>query len=85
MKRSRPTGCRNASRKADTPLSPPPADLKRQLAEKVKAALSDDEMSTSNRDPITIPPIVIDSDPTDDMEITLPPIVIDSDPTDDMR
>jgi hypothetical protein len=42
-------------------------------------------MSTSNRDPITIPPVVIDSDPTDDMEITLPPIVIDSDPTDDMR
>jgi hypothetical protein len=61
------------------------ADLKRPLVEKIKAALSDDEMLTSNRDPITIPPVVIDSDPTDDMEITLPPIVIDSDPTDDMR
>lgn len=56
--------------------------LKRELVEKIQATLSDDEMLTINRADITIPPVVIDSDPTDDIEITIPEVVIDDDPTD---
>jgi hypothetical protein len=51
--------------------------LKRQLVEKIQQTLSDDEMVTVNRGDITIPVVVIDDDPTDDIEI-----VIDDNPTD---
>ena len=43
--------------------------LKRQLVDKIQETLSDDEMSTINRADITIPVVVIDDDPTDDIEV----------------
>jgi hypothetical protein len=43
--------------------------LKRQLIDKIQETLSDDEMSTINRADITIPVVVIDDDPTDDIEV----------------
>jgi hypothetical protein len=43
--------------------------LKRQLVDKIRETLSDDEMSTINRADITIPVVVIDDDPTDDIEV----------------
>jgi hypothetical protein len=45
--------------------------LKRQLVDKIQETLSDDEMSTVNRADITIPVVVIDDDPTDDIEVVV--------------
>ena len=45
--------------------------LKRQLVDKIQETLSDDEMSTINRVDITIPVVVIDDDPTDDIEVVV--------------
>jgi len=45
--------------------------LKRQLVDKIHETLSDDEMSTVNRADITIPVVVIDDDPTDDIEVVV--------------
>jgi hypothetical protein len=45
--------------------------LKRQLVDKIAETLSDDEMSTINRADITIPVVVIDDDPTDDIEVVV--------------
>ena len=45
--------------------------LKRQLVDKIQETLSDDEMSTINRADITIPVVVIDDDPTDDIEVVV--------------
>ena len=63
---------------------PDSAELKRQLVEKVGQTLRDEEIETISADGpvITLPPIVIDADPTDDIEITIDPVIIDSDPTD---
>jgi len=59
-------------------------DLKRQLVDRVKATLRDEDMHTSvaSGREITLPPIYIDADPTDDMEITIDPVIIDNNPTD---
>ena len=59
-------------------------DLKRQLVDRVKATLRDEDMRTSvaSGPEITLPPIYIDADPTDDMEITIDPVIIDNNPTD---
>jgi hypothetical protein len=56
--------------------------LKRELVEKIRKTLKDEEMVTINRADITIPPVVIDDDPRDDIEITIPEVVIDNNPTD---
>ena len=63
---------------------PDSADLKRQLVEKIQATLSDEDIETVNDGPITIPPVVYDTDDRDDMhiDIVLPPIFIDDDRTD---
>ena len=45
--------------------------LKRQLVDKIQESLSDDDMSTINRADITIPVVVIDDDPTDDIEVVV--------------
>jgi hypothetical protein len=45
--------------------------LKRQLVDKIQETLSDDDMSTINRADITIPVVVIDDDPTDDIEVVV--------------
>ena len=45
--------------------------LKRQLVDKIQENLSDDDMSTINRADITIPVVVIDDDPTDDIEVVV--------------
>ena len=45
--------------------------LKRQLVDKIQETLSDDYMSTINRADITIPVVVIDDDPTDDIEVVV--------------
>jgi hypothetical protein len=45
--------------------------LKRQLVDKIQETLSDDDMSTVNRADITIPVVVIDDDPTDDIEVVV--------------
>jgi hypothetical protein len=63
---------------------PDSVDLKRQLVEKIRTALSDEDIETVNDEPINVPPVVYDTDDTDDMhiDIVLPPIVIDDDPSD---
>ena len=45
--------------------------LKRQVVDKIQETLSDDDMSTINRADITIPVVVIDDDPTDDIEVVV--------------
>ena len=45
--------------------------LKRQLVDKIQETLSDDDMTTINRADITIPVVVIDDDPTDDIEVVV--------------
>jgi hypothetical protein len=64
---------------------PDSADLKRQLLDRTREVLGDEEMTTTFNDPtITVPTIVFDSDPTDDVEvITIDPVVFDTDVTDD--
>jgi hypothetical protein len=65
---------------------PDSGDLKRQLLDRAREVLGDEEMTTTFDDPtITVPTIVFDSDPTDDMEvvITIDPVVFDTDVTDD--
>src|SRR5712691_218397 len=67
MKRSRPTGCRNASRKADTPLSPPPAE--RRLSHVIRRVAVDDDRR--QRDFHIVRRVGIDDDRRDGDRITI--------------
>ena len=63
---------------------PNSADLKRQLLDRAQQVLNDEEMRTVFGDDITLPTIVIDADPTDDIEvITIDPVVFDTDTRDE--
>jgi hypothetical protein len=62
---------------------PDSVDLKQQLVDRIRTALSDEDIETVN-EPIDVPPVVYDMDDTDDMhiDIVLPPIFLDDDPSD---